>query len=110
MKNIYAHTVSTYPYPAYISINQRGDSIEISVRTDDNAGLGYIHLTQEQCEQLAKSILAHISGSAEHAPQPTVNAQLLEALKRIMSGVSNMERDEKYEQARAAIAQLEGKV
>jgi hypothetical protein len=76
MKNIYAYTGQSPAkgYVGYISINQRGNEIEISVRTEgENPQLGYINLTPEQCEAMACDLLAHING------EPSIRTQLTEA-------------------------------
>lgn len=66
MTNIYAYTGQSPKsgYVGYISINQRGNEIEISVRTEGVGSLGVITLTTEQCEHLATDLIGHINGAA----------------------------------------------
>jgi len=63
MKNIYAYTGQSPDkgYVGYISVNQRGDVAEFSVRSEgDPAPLGVITLTPEQCEELATNLFKFV--------------------------------------------------
>lgn len=80
MKNIYAYTENSHPFPPFISLNQEGDKLILTVRgpakpgqySDKDCGNTVtIELPKEQLIKLASAAMEY--GHAEYNVSPPVS-------------------------------------
>lgn len=120
MKTIYAYTGQSpaVGYVGYINVRQHVGGIAFTVRSEGKGDQGEIVLTPEQCEALATDLLAHLHGEAAPVAQP--NQMLVEALKKLLThneelarihgySVKEIQESKLFNEARAALAAVEGK-
>ncbi|RWP69548.1 hypothetical protein [Mesorhizobium sp.] len=88
-RNIAAFTAFAGHYPPYISINEAGGAIEVSIRSaekDGDAGSwASISLTKEQFDSLIASVIAH-------APVEATKAAAAQALNFAAGQIGGMKR------------------
>lgn len=60
MKNIHAYTELSAPNPAYVSLNDRTDGVELTVRSRGGQSSSSIALTDSQLRRLADDIYSFL--------------------------------------------------
>lgn len=71
MKNIHAFTETHATPPGYISINEEGDRLSVSVRTRGGQVPSVINMNRDQLEAMHRDVGAYLAATA---PAPAVEA------------------------------------